>query len=320
MAEGELFPAIEPYRTAFLPVSARHNLYYEEVGNPRGVPVVFLHGGPGGWFLPDDRRFFDPAHYRVVLFDQRGSGRSTPHAELAENTTWDLVADIERLREALGIARWIVFGGSWGSTLGLAYTVTHPERVLGLVLRGIFLCRPHEIAWFYEAGGASHLFPDAWEGYVEPIPPAERGSLLRAYHRRLTGGDREEQLRCAFAWSKWEAITYYLVPNQRNIEYFENPDRALALARIECHYFANDAFLATDNFLLENAGKLRGIPGVIVHGRYDVVCPASNAWDLHRAWPEAALTIVPDAGHAPMHEGTRRRLIEATEEFKRLRP
>jgi len=270
--------------------------------------------------VSDYRRFFDPEAYRVILFDQRGSGRSTPHAELAENTTWDLVADIERLREALGIARWIVFGGSWGSTLGLAYAVTHPERVLGLVLRGIFLCRPHEIAWFYEAGGASHLFPDAWEGYVEPIPPAERGSLLRAYHRRLAGGDREEQLRCAFAWSKWEAITYYLVPNQRNIEYFENPDRALALARIECHYFANDAFLATDNFLLENAGKLRGIPGVIVHGRYDVVCPASNAWDLHRAWPEAALTIVPDAGHAPMHEGTRRRLIEATEEFKRLRP
>jgi proline iminopeptidase len=320
MAEGELFPAIEPYRHAFLPVSARHTLYYEEVGNPRGVPVVFLHGGPGGWFLPDDRRFFDPAHYRVVLFEQRGCGRSTPHAELAENTTSDLVADIERLREALGIARWIVFGGSWGSTLGLAYAVTHPERVLGLVLRGVSLCRPHEFAWFYEAGGASHLFPDAWEGYVEPIPPAERGSLLRAYHRRLTGGDREEQLRCAFAWSKWEATTYYLVPNQRNIEFFGNPDRAIALARIECHYFANGAFLATDNFLLENAGKLRGIPGVIVHGRYDVVCPVSNAWDLHRAWPEAALTIVPDAGHAPMQEGTRRRLIEATEEFKRLRP
>jgi proline iminopeptidase len=320
MAEGELFPAIEPYRTAFLPVSARHKLYYEEVGNPRGVPVVFLHGGPGGWFLPDDRRFFDPAHYRVVLFDQRGCGRSTPHAELAENTTWDLVADIERLREALGIARWIVFGGSWGSTLALAYAVTHPERVLGLVLRGIFLGRPHETAWFYEAGGASHLFPDAWEDYVEPIPPAERGSLLRAYHRRLTGGSRDEQLRCAFAWSKWEATTYYLVPNQRNIEFFGDPDRALALARIECHYFANGAFLATDNFLLENAGKLRGIPGVIVHGRYDVVCPVSNAWDLHRAWPEAALTIVPDAGHAPMHEGTRRRLIEATEELKRLRP
>lgn len=314
----ELFPEIEPYNTQFLKVSALHTIYYEEVGSREGVPVVFLHGGPGGGLTPDYRRFFDPKHYRVVLIDQRGAGKSTPHAELAENTTWDLVRDIERVREELGIRRWIVFGGSWGSTLSLAYAVTHPERVLGLIVRGIFLCRKQEIDWFYQCG-ASHIFPDAWEEYLAPIPQDERGDLLAAYHRRLTGDDLEARVKCALAWSKWEAATCYLIPNEQNIRDFEDPKRALALARIECHYFKNKIFFESDNFLLENVDKIRHIPGVIIHGRYDVVCPVSNAWDLHRAWPEAQLTIVPDAGHTAMHVGTRARLLEATETFKEIK-
>jgi proline iminopeptidase len=282
----------------------------------RAIPDAAA-AGLGGGLSPDYRRFFDPAHYRVVLIDQRGAGKSTPHAELAENTTWDLVADIERVRAELGIRRWIVFGGSWGSTLALAYAVTHPEAVRGLIVRGIFLCRKSEIEWFYQSG-ASHIFPDAWEEYLAPIPRDERGDLLAAYHRRLTGPDQAEALRCALAWSKWEAATSWLVPNEQSIRDFEDPPRALALARIECHYFKNRIFFPSDDYLLENVGKIRHIPGVIVHGRYDVVCPVANAWDLHRAWPEAALTIVSDAGHAAMHPGTRRRLLQATEEFKRI--
>jgi proline iminopeptidase len=221
------------------------------------------------------------------------------------------------VRDALGIDKWIVFGGSWGSTLSLAYAVTHPDRVLGLILRGIFLCRQHEIDWFYQSG-ASHVFPDAWEGYVAPIPREERGDLVGAYYRRLTGTDVEARLRCAAAWSKWEGAASWLIPDEKTIRDFESPEKALALARIECHYFKNKTFFKTDDFLLENVAKIRHIPGVIVHGRYDVVCPVSNAWDLHRAWPEAELTIVPDAGHAAMHVGTRSRLIAATEGFKRL--
>jgi len=317
MTVRELFPAIEPYNSGFLKVSPLHTIYYEEVGNKSGVPALFLHGGPGGGLTADYRRFFDPAHYRVVLLDQRGAGRSTPYAELKENGTWELVADIERLRETLGIEKWVVFGGSWGSTLSLAYAVTHPERVLGLILRGIFLCRKEEIDWFYQSG-ASTIYPDAWEGYLEPIPPAERGDLLGAYYRRLTGSDREEQLRCARAWSKWEGATSWLIPDAKTIEDFESPEKAVALARIECHFFKHGTFFKSDNFLLENVGKIRHLPGVIIHGRYDVVCPIKNAWDLHRAWPEAELKIVPDAGHAAMHVGTRSRLIEATEAFKRL--
>jgi proline iminopeptidase len=314
----ELFPPIEPYRTGFLQVSPLHRVYYEEAGNPNGVPALFLHGGPGGGLSPDYRRFFDPQHYRVVLFDQRGAGKSTPHAELAENTTWDLVADAERIRETLGIAKWVVFGGSWGSTLGLSYAVTHPDRVLGLILRGIFLCRKEEIDWFYQ-GGAHHIFPDVWETYLKPIPPAEHGDLLGAYHRRLTGSNEAERTACALAWSKWEAATTFLIPNADNIHDFEDPQRALALARIECHYFQNRIFFPTDNYLIENVGKIRHLPAVIIHGRYDVVCPVKNAWDLHRAWPEAEFHIVPDAGHGAMHVGTRSRLVAATEGFKRLK-
>jgi proline iminopeptidase len=315
--DREFFPEIEPYRSRYLKVSALHTIYVEEVGNPEGVPVVFLHGGPGGGLTPSYRRFFDPRYYRVVLFDQRGAGKSTPHAELRENTTWDLVRDIEKIREDLGIRRWIVFGGSWGSTLGLAYAVTHPERVLGLILRGIFLCRKLEIDWFYQEG-ASHIFPDAWEKYLAPIPESERGDLVGAYYRRLTGPSDEERLHCAIAWSKWEASTMYLIPNEGSIREHEEPEAALALARIECHYFQHGTFFETGNYLLEHVRKIRHIPGVIIHGRYDLVCPIRNAWDLHRAWPEAEFSIVPNAGHAAMEPGTRTRLIEATEAFKRI--
>jgi proline iminopeptidase len=314
----EFFPEIEPYRTKRLKVSVLHTIYLEEVGNPKGVPVLFLHGGPGGGLTPSYRRFFDPRHYRVVLFDQRGAGKSTPYAELEENTTWDLVRDIETIREDLGIRRWIAFGGSWGSTLGLAYAVTHPERVLGLILRGIFLCRKLEIDWFYQEG-ASHIFPDAWEKYVAPIPESERGDLVGAYYRRLTGPSDEERLRCAVAWSRWEASAMYLIPNEASIREHEEPKAALSLARIECHYFKHGTFFETDSYLLENVRKIRHIPGVIIHGRYDLVCPIRNAWDLHRAWPEAEFSIVPDAGHAAMEPGTRTRLIEATEDFKRIK-
>jgi len=314
----EFFPEIEPFRTKYVKVSALHTIYVEEAGNPEGVPVVFLHGGPGVGLTPTYRRFFDPGHYRVVLFDQRGAGKSTPHAELDENTTWDLVRDIERIRADLGIRRWIVFGGSWGSTLGLSYAVTHPERMLGLILRGIFLCRKLEIDWFYQEG-ASHVFPDAWEKYLAPIPEPEHGDLVSAYHRRLTGTDEEEKLRCAIAWSKWEASTMYLIPNEATIREHEEPKGALALARIENHYFKHGTFFETDNYLLENVRKIRHIPGVIIHGRYDLVCPIRNAWDLHRAWPEAGFAIVPNAGHAAMEPGTRSRLIQATEDFKRIK-
>ena len=314
----EFFPEIEPYRTKRLKVSDLHTIYVEEAGNPEGVPVVFLHGGPGGGLSPTYRRFFDPRHYRVVLFDQRGAGKSTPHAELDQNTTWDLVRDIETIREDLGIRRWIVFGGSWGSTLGLAYAVTHPERVLGLILRGIFLCRKLEIDWFYQEG-ASHVYPDAWEKYLAPIPQAERGDLVGAYHRRLTGADEAEKLRCAIAWSKWEASTMYLIPNEATIREHEEPKGALSLARIENHYFKHGTFFETDNYLLEKVDKIRHIPGVIIHGRYDLVCQVRNAWDLHRAWPEAELAVVPNAGHAAMEPDTRSRLIQATEDFKRIK-
>jgi proline iminopeptidase len=314
----DFFPEIEPYRTKHLRVSDLHTIYLEEVGNPEGVPILFLHGGPGGGLSSTYRRFFDPKHYRVVLFDQRGSGKSTPHAELVDNTTWDLVGDIEKIREELGIRRWIVFGGSWGSTLGLSYAVTHPERVLGLIVRGIFLCRKLEIDWFYQEG-ASFVYPDAWEKYLAPIPEAERGDLVGAYYRRLTGTHEEEKLRCAIAWSKWEASTMYLIPSEAAIQEHEEPRGALSLARIECHYFKHGTFFETGNYLLEKVHRIRHIPGVIIHGRYDLVCPIRNAWDLHRAWPEAEFSIVPNAGHAAMEPGTRSRLIQATEDFKRIK-
>jgi proline iminopeptidase len=309
------YPAIEPYDVGALPVSPVHTLYYEQSGNPEGLPVVFLHGGPGGGTIPVYRQFFDPASYRIVLFDQRGSGRSTPHANLEENTTWDLVADIERLREHLGVERWVVFGGSWGSTLALAYAQTHPERARALVLRGIFLCRRKEIRWFYQEG-ASAIFPDVWEEYVKVIPEGERGDLLSAYHRRLTSDDEAVRLEAARAWSIWEGATSKLFPDPALIEHFGEPHMALALARIECHYFMNHAFFDTDNHLIENVGKIRHIPSVIVQGRYDVVCPMMSAWELHRAWPEADLQIIADAGHSATEPGITGALVEATDRFR----
>ncbi len=309
------YPEIEPGTSGMLPVSALHTLYYEECGNPRGKPVVFLHGGPGGGSNARCRRFFDPEAYRIVLFDQRGCGRSTPHAELAENTTWDLVADIERLREHLGIERWQVFGGSWGSTLALAYAQTHPERVTELVLRGIFLLRRRELEWFYQQG-CDALFPDAWEHYLVAIPPAERGDLIGAYHRRLTHADPAVRIAAARAWSVWEAATSFLYQDREHIQASATDDFALAFARIESHYFVNAGFLEQDDQLLRDVGRIRHIPAVIVQGRYDVVCPLRSAWDLHRAWPEADLQIVPDAGHSAFEPGNLHALIEATDRFR----
>ena len=309
------YPPIEPYVRRRLAVGERHSLYVEESGNPKGIPVVFLHGGPGAGCEPGHRRFFDPARYRIVLFDQRGSGRSTPHADLVDNTTWDLVADCERIRAALGIERWMVFGGSWGSTLALAYAQTHPERVLALVLRGVFLCREAEIRWFYQEG-ANWVFPDWWEDFIAPIPAAERGDLLHAYHRRLTGTDEVARMAAAKAWSIWEGRTATLLANPDIQAHFSDPHVALSLARIECHYFVNQAFLEPDQ-LLRDAHHLTDIPGVIVQGRYDLICPLRSAWDLHRAWPSAELHIVPDAGHAAFEPGIRSALVAATDRLAR---
>jgi len=309
-----LYPPIEPYRTGTLPVSDLHTLYYEEVGNPSGRPVVFLHGGPGGGLEADYRRYFDPGKWRVVLFDQRGCGRSTPHAELRENTTWDLVADIERLREALGIGRWVVFGGSWGSTLALAYAETHAERCRGLILRGIFLLRRKELLWFYQEG-ASWLFPEAWDEYLAPIPEVERGDLMSAYHRRLTSEDPELRMRAARAWAVWEGATSKLHPDPKLVEHFSGDRFAEAFARIECHYFVNGAFLRTDAQLLDDAPKIAELPGVIVQGRYDVVCPAASAWALHKRWPGSVLRLVGDAGHSISEPGIIDALVQATDDF-----
>lgn len=307
----KLYPETKPYVRHSLEVGGPHVLYVEECGEPSGLPAVFLHGGPGAGCEPYHRGFFDPRRYRLVLFDQRGAGRSSPHASLEANTTWDLVADMERIREHLGIERWVVFGGSWGSTLALAYAQAHPDRVSGLVLRGIFLCRPKEIAWFYQEG-ASRLLPDLWQDYLAPIPEVERDDLLHAYHRRLTGANDLERMAAAKAWSTWEGRASTLLPRPGVVEHFASPFTALSLARIESHYFVHDSFLEP-NQLLRDAHRLAEIPGFIVHGRYDLVCPLENAWDLHRAWPGAQLRIVLDAGHSASEAGIVDALIEATD-------
>jgi len=311
----ELYAPIEPYRSGHLQVSDLHEIYWEECGNPDGTPVLFVHGGPGGGASPDDRRYFDPSAYRIVVFDQRGSGRSRPHASLEENTTWDLVADMERLRAHLGIERWVVFGGSWGSTLSLAYAEHHAEQVRALVLRGIFLLRPHEIRWFYQ-DGASFIFPDAWEEFLTPIPPAERHDVVAAYHRRLTGDDPVERAAAALAWSRWEATTSKLRPDPELVERYTNETKADAFARIECHYFVNGGFFTAPGELLDGVERIRNIPARIVQGRYDVVCPMTTAWDLHRRWPEAGFEVVPDAGHSASELPTIDRLVCATDAFR----
>ncbi|ALM85811.1 prolyl aminopeptidase [Bordetella sp. N] len=292
-----LFPAIEPYAHGYLETGDGHRIYWEQCGNPRGKPAVFLHGGPGSGCSPVHRQLFDPSRYNVLLFDQRGCGRSQPHASLENNTTWHLVEDIERLRkDVMGVDQWLVFGGSWGSTLALAYGQTHPERVSALILRGIFTIRKSEIDWFYQEG-ASHLFPDLWEDYLAVIPPAERDDLVAAYHRRLTGPDEAERLRAAKAWSKWEDSTITMMPSPVHQQSHAGDLAALAFARIENHYFTHAGFME-EGQLIRDAHRLKDIPGTIVQGRYDVCTPARTAWDLHRAWPQADFHIVPDAGHA----------------------
>ncbi len=307
---SDLYPHIEPYVNHTFHVEPPHKLHVEECGNPKGIPVVFLHGGPGSGCEPYHRRFFDPDRYRIILFDQRGCGRSSPHAELHNNTTQALVSDIELIREKLGIDKWVVFGGSWGSTLGLVYAETHPERVLGLMLRGIFLCRPSEIHWFYQEG-ASRIFPDYWQQYLKPIPKAKHNDLLHAYYECLTSNNEVERMAAAKAWSLWEGRCATLKPSKVVTDHFGDPFTALSLARIECHYFVNNSFLE-ENQILRDAGQLHEIPGVIVQGRYDMVCPFESAWELHQAWPQAELKIIDDAGHSACEPGIMNALVDAT--------
>jgi len=313
----DLYPEIEPFNSGWMATDGLHEVWFEECGNPQGVPVVVLHGGPGGAVNPGMRRYFDPAVYRIVLLDQRGCGKSRPHASLDDNTTWTLIEDIERLRVQLSIDRWVVFGGSWGSTLSLAYAITHPDRVRALVLRGIFLLTRRELHWFYQ-DGASMLFPDAWERFLAPIPEDERQDLMGAYHRRLVGQDRAEQERCAIAWSSWEGETVSVEGPDARPDKFAEPDFAIAFARIESHYFVNGGFFPEDGWLLKNIDRIRHIPTWIAQGRFDVVTPMSGAWALHRAWPEARLDIVKDAGHASSEPGIVDSLIRATDWAARI--
>lgn len=312
-----LYPPIEPYRRGHLSVDNGHDIYFEECGNRAGQPVLIVHGGPGGGSNPTMRRLHDPSRYRIILTDQRGCGRSTPNATLDANTTWHLIADMERLREHIGVPRWQLVGGSWGSTLSLAYAITHPERVAAMLLRGIFLLRQAELDWFYQSG-ASWLFPDAFAAFQAPIPPAERGEMVKAYHRRLTSTDPQVQRAAARSWSVWEGSTLALLQDPERIQHFSADLYALAFARIECHYFANAGFLPHDGWLLTNAHRLAGIPGIIVHGRYDVVTPIKSAFDLKQAWPGAELHVVPDAGHAITEPGIIHQIIAATRRLSDL--
>ena len=313
----QLYPKIEPYNQFDLKVSDLHTIHIEESGNINGKPVIFLHGGPGGGIEPVYRQYFDPEKWRTIVFDQRGCGQSTPHAELQENTTWDLIADIEKVREHLEIDKWVVFGGSWGSTLSLSYAITHPDRCKALVLRGIFMIRKKEINWFYQ-DGTSNIYPDAWEHYLRPIPEDERHDLVAAYYKRLTSNDDSVRIEAAKAWSIWEASTSKLIQSEESIHAFEDAKVAEAFARIECHYFTNRGFFDTDEWLLENVDKIRHIPTVIVQGRYDVVCPMISAWELHRAFPEADFEIVQDAGHSMTEKGIAAKLVEYTDKFSEL--
>ncbi len=310
-----IYPPIRPYATGFLTVSPVHTLYFEECGNANGKPILFLHGGPGSGLEEKHRQYFDPSSYRIVLFDQRGCGKSTPHASLEANTTWDLVEDIERLRQHLGIDQWIVFGGSWGSTLALTYAIQHPKAIEALILRGIFLSRPEELHWFYQSG-AHFIFPDAWEHYLKPIPLTERHDMITAYYKRLLSPDPIVRQEAAIAWSGWEAAALRLRFDPELFSSFTTPHHADAIARIECHYFLNKSFFPTDHWILDNIGKARHIPAIIIHGRYDIVCPLESAWQLHKRWPEAKLEIIPDAGHSASEPGITDALIRATDLFR----
>ena len=315
MARREFYPEIEPFATGYLPVGGPHQVYYEQCGNPKGAPVVFLHGGPGAGSSPVHRRFFDPKHYHIDIFDQRGAGRSKPLGEITDNTTLHLVADIEKLRSHLGIDRWVVFGGSWGSTLAIAYAEAHPDRCKALVLRGIFLCRKSEIDWFLH--GMRAFAPEIWREFTGYLPAAERHDLLTNYYKRLTDPDPKVHMPAARKWSVYEGTCCTLLPSPETVESFAQDTVALGIARLEAHYFINDIFLP-ENSLLQNVGKIRHIPAVIVQGRYDLVCPIETADELHRAWPEAEYIVVSDAGHSAMEPGIRSALIEATDKFRRL--
>lgn len=307
------YPAIEPFDSGLLDVGDGHQIYWERIGTKGAKPAIFLHGGPGGGLSPSQRRVFDPARYDALLFDQRGCGKSRPYASLEHNTTWDLVADIERLRQMVGVERWLVFGGSWGSALSLAYAETHPERVTELVLRGIFTLRRWELEWYYQRG-ASLFFPDKWDHFAAAIPAAERADMMAAYHERLTGSDRSERVRTAKEWARWEGETITLLPDPSVSDTFHDEDYAVAFARIENHYFVHAGWME-EGQLIRDAGLLKNIPGVIVQGRYDVACPPQTAWDLHRAWPEAEFHLVEGAGHALSQPGILHHLIEATDRF-----
>ncbi|MDR4509682.1 MAG: prolyl aminopeptidase [Candidatus Brocadiaceae bacterium] len=318
MNKHPLYPEIGPFNTGTLKVSDLHTIFYEEAGNPRGKPALFLHGGPGVGILPDYRRFFDPECYRIILPDQRGAGRSTPHAELRENTTWDIVADLEKLRNHLGIKKWIVMGGSWGSTLALSYAIKHPGSILGLIIRGVFLARPSEIKWLHQEGGASTIFPDEWEKYIAPIPLEEQSNTLKAYYKILTGDNEAAKKEAAKAWARWEASIMTLIPHQKSIEEMTTDSTAFSIARIECHYTLNNFFMTSDNYLLDTIDTIRDIPCRIVQGRYDMICPIISAWELHKTLPGSTLRIVRDGSHSPMDPGMIHELIQASENFKAL--
>ena len=309
-----LYPKIKPYATHHIKVDEPHEIYVEECGVPDGTPVLFIHGGPGSGLMPYHRTFFDPEQYRIILFDQRGCGQSHPHAELQANTTQDLIKDMESIRKHLGVSRWMLFGGSWGATLGLLYAEHYPENVLAMILRGVFLCRPHEIDWFYK-GPLSRFYPDHWQEFVAHIPQSERGHILEAYYKRLTGANELARMAAAKAWSKWEAVTSTLQPCNSVLSNFTEPHNALSLARIGCHYFVNHGFIGA-NEILDNINKIKDIPGIIVQGRYDMICPMESAWDLNQAWPSSELHIVPDAGHASTERGTIDALVRATRIFR----
>ena len=314
---NKLYPPIEPYNEFFLKVSKLHTIFVEESGNPEGKPVIFLHGGPGGGSEPIYRQYFDPQRWRIIIFDQRGCGKSLPHAELEENTTWDLVHDIEMIREYLKIDSWVVFGGSWGSTLSLSYAIKNPKRCKGLILRGIFMLRKMEIDWFYQEG-CSYIFPDEWENYLKIIPENERSNLVNAYDKRLTSKNKKTRIEAAKAWSTWEARTSKLIQTKDSLHHFDDEKVAEAFARIECHYFINKGFFKNDGWILENIYKIQHIPNVIIQGRYDVVCPMRSAWDLHKAWNNSNLVIIKDAGHSMLEKSVQSELINYTNSFIEL--